>query len=200
CRGTQRVSAPRDSRSSRSGTSPITGASSPVTRAGTWSRSHGSRDAGCDVRLTAGSASEQTLSSHLNDRPNSGQLSGLKAVIHLDSEFDITNHATRSEGGPAGLWHQPKNGRGEMLKTSLRLVLPEICGAGLAVAPALAGDGAGAPGSVGGAANETPTSWFVELSSPPAVHGTSMAKLEAEHDAFAANAAADGVKLKQHYS
>jgi hypothetical protein len=75
-----------------------------------------------------------------------------------------------------------------------------FCVAGLAVAPALAGDGAGAPGSIGGAANEMPTNWFVELSSPPAVRGTSTAKLKAEHDAFAANAAADRVKLKQPYS
>jgi subtilisin family serine protease len=87
-----------------------------------------------------------------------------------------------------------------LLKTSFRLVLALLCVAGLAVAPALAGDGAGAPGSIGGAANETPTNWFVELSSPPAVKGTSTAKLKAEHDAFAANAAADGVKLKQRYS
>jgi minor extracellular serine protease Vpr len=87
-----------------------------------------------------------------------------------------------------------------MLKTSLRLVLALLCVAGLAVTPAVAGDGAAAPGSIGGAANETPTSWFVELSSPPAVKGTSMAKLKAEHDAFTANAAADGVKVNQRYS
>src|SRR5947207_2677105 len=87
-----------------------------------------------------------------------------------------------------------------MLNTSLRLVLALLCIAGLAVAPALAGDGAGAPGSVGGTANETPTSWFVELASPPAVKGTSTAKLKAEHDAFKANAAADGVKITERYS
>jgi minor extracellular serine protease Vpr len=87
-----------------------------------------------------------------------------------------------------------------MLKTSLRLVLALLCIAGLAVAPALAGDGAGAPGSVGGAANETPTSWFVELASPPAVKGTSKAKLKAERDAFKASAAADGVKYTERYS
>src|SRR5947207_4723653 len=87
-----------------------------------------------------------------------------------------------------------------MLKTSLRLVLALLCIAGLAVAPALAGDGAGAPGSVGGTANETPTSWFVELASPPAVKGTSKAKLKAEHDAFKANAAAEGVKITERYS
>jgi minor extracellular serine protease Vpr len=87
-----------------------------------------------------------------------------------------------------------------MLKTSLRLLLACLCIAGLAVAPALAGDGAGAPGSVGGAANETPTSWFVELSSPPAVKGTSKATLKAERDAFKANAAADGVRYTERYS
>ena len=87
-----------------------------------------------------------------------------------------------------------------MLKTSLRLVLALLCLAGLGVAPALAGDGAGAPGSVGGAANETATSWFVELASPPAVRGTSKAKLKAERDSFKANAAAEGVKYTERYS
>jgi minor extracellular serine protease Vpr len=87
-----------------------------------------------------------------------------------------------------------------LLKTSLRLALALLCVAGLAVAPAIAGDGAGAPGTIGGSANETPTNWFVELSSPPATKGTSEAKLKAEHDAFAANAAADGVKFKERYS
>jgi hypothetical protein len=87
-----------------------------------------------------------------------------------------------------------------MLKTSLRLLLASLCVAGLAVAPAFAGDGAGAPGSIGGAANETATVWFVELASPPAVKGTSQAKLKAEHDAFKANAAADGVKYAERYS
>jgi subtilisin family serine protease len=87
-----------------------------------------------------------------------------------------------------------------MLKTSVRLVLALLCLAGLAVAPALAGDGASAPGSVGGAANETATSWFVELASAPAVKGTSQAKLKAEHDAFKASAAAEGVKLTERYS
>src|SRR5438874_1480979 len=87
-----------------------------------------------------------------------------------------------------------------MFKTSLRLVLALLCVAGLAVAPALAGDGAAAPGSVGGSANETATNWFVELASPPAVKGTSETKLKAEHDAFRANAAADGVKATERYS
>src|SRR3954471_11026755 len=87
-----------------------------------------------------------------------------------------------------------------MLKTSLRLVLALLCVAGLGVTPALAGDGAGATGSVGGAANETPTSWFIELASPPAVKGTSKAKLKAERDAFKANAVAEGVKYTERYS
>ena len=82
------------------------------------------------------------------------------------------------------------------MKTSLRLVLAFLCVAGLAVAPALAGDGA-APGAIGGSANESTTNWFVELASPPGVKGTSKAKLKAEHDAFAANAASDGVKVKE---
>jgi minor extracellular serine protease Vpr len=85
-----------------------------------------------------------------------------------------------------------------MLRTSLRLVLALLCIAGLTVAPALAGDGA--PGSVGGSRNETATSWFVELASPPAVKGTSKAKLKAERDAFKASAAAEGVKVTEHYS
>src|SRR5256714_8362436 len=87
-----------------------------------------------------------------------------------------------------------------MLKTSLRLLLAVLCLAGLAVTPALAGGGAATPGSVGGAANETATNWFVELASPPAVKGTSETKLKAEHDAFKVGAAADGVKLTERYS
>jgi minor extracellular serine protease Vpr len=87
-----------------------------------------------------------------------------------------------------------------MLKTSLRLVLGLLCLAGLAVTPALAGSGPGVPGAIGGAANETPTTWFVELASPPAADGTSKAKLKAEHDAFKANATADGVKYTERYS
>jgi subtilisin family serine protease len=87
-----------------------------------------------------------------------------------------------------------------LLKTSLRLTLALLCVAGLAVAPAVAGDGAGAPGTIGGSANETATNWFVELSSPPATKGTSEVELKAEHDAFAANAAADGIGFKERYS
>jgi subtilisin family serine protease len=87
-----------------------------------------------------------------------------------------------------------------MLRTGLRLVVALLCAAGLAVAPALAGDGASAPGSVGGSANETATNWFVELASPPAVKGTSKAKLKAERDAFASSAAADRVKFTERYA
>jgi minor extracellular serine protease Vpr len=86
-----------------------------------------------------------------------------------------------------------------MFKTSLRLAAALFCIACLAVAPALAGDAA-APGSVGGSANETATAWFVELASPPAVKGTGKGTLKAEHDAFKANAAADGVKISERYS
>jgi minor extracellular serine protease Vpr len=88
---------------------------------------------------------------------------------------------------------------GGKLSKFLRLAVTLLCIAGLAVAPAAAGDGAGSA-PIGGAANETATKWFVELSSPPAVKGTSKATLKAERDAFKANAAADGIKLTERYS
>ncbi len=81
----------------------------------------------------------------------------------------------------------------------LRLAVTLLFITGLAVAPAGAGDGSGSA-PIGGAANETATKWFVELSSPPAVKGTSKATLKAERDAFKANAAAVGVKLTERYS
>ena len=87
-----------------------------------------------------------------------------------------------------------------MRKWSLRLVVALVCGAGLAVAPAGAGGSASLAGSVGGAGNETATNWFVELASPPAVKGTSKAKLKAERDAFKANAAAEGVKVTERFA
>jgi minor extracellular serine protease Vpr len=90
-------------------------------------------------------------------------------------------------------------GTGGKLSRILRLAVTLLCITGLAVAPAAAGDGSGS-GPIGGAANETATKWFVELSSPPAVKGTSKATLKAERDAFKANAAADGVKLTERYS
>jgi minor extracellular serine protease Vpr len=85
------------------------------------------------------------------------------------------------------------------LSTTLRLVVTLFCTACLAVAPAAAGD-VNSSGRIGGADNETATKWFVELSSAPAVKGTSKAALKAERDAFKANAAAEGIKLTERYS
>jgi minor extracellular serine protease Vpr len=86
------------------------------------------------------------------------------------------------------------------LSRTLRLAVTLLCITCLAVAPAGAGDGSSNDALIGGAANETATKWFVELSSPPAVKGTSKTTLKAERDAFKANAAADGVKLTERYS
>ena len=86
------------------------------------------------------------------------------------------------------------------MSRTLRLAVTLLCITCLAVAPASAGDGSSNGALIGGAANETATKWFVELSSPPAVKGTSKATLKAERDAFKANAAADGVKLTERYS
>ena len=85
------------------------------------------------------------------------------------------------------------------MSRTLRLAVTLLCITCLAVAPASAGDGSNSA-LIGGAANETATKWFVELSSPPATKGTSKATLKAERDAFKANAAADGVKLTERYS
>jgi minor extracellular serine protease Vpr len=85
------------------------------------------------------------------------------------------------------------------LSKTLRLAVTLLCITCLAVAPASAGDGS-SNGAIGGAANETATKWFVELSSAPATKGTSKTTLKAERDAFKANAAADGVKLTERYS
>ena len=57
-----------------------------------------------------------------------------------------------------------------MLKRSLRLTIVLACVACLVVTPAFA-----RKDLVGGAANETTTRWFVELSSAPASDGTSKA-------------------------
>jgi hypothetical protein len=86
-----------------------------------------------------------------------------------------------------------------LLSRGLRLAVTFLCVAVVAVAPAGAGGG---PGSarVGGAANETASSWFVELTSPPGVKGTSKATLKAERDAFEKNAAADGITLTERYA
>jgi len=86
------------------------------------------------------------------------------------------------------------------LSRTLRLAVTLLCIACLAVAPASAGDGSSNGALIGGAANETATKWFVELSSPPAAKGTSKATLKAERDAFRADAAADGVKFTERYS
>ena len=85
-----------------------------------------------------------------------------------------------------------------MRSRSLRLAVTLLCVALLSVAPAGAGNGSSSV--IGGAANETATKWFVELSSAPASKGTSKAALKSERDAFKANAAADGIKLTEHYS
>jgi minor extracellular serine protease Vpr len=92
-----------------------------------------------------------------------------------------------------------KHGRGKLLSRGLRLAVTFLCVAVFAVAPAGAGRG---PGSsrVGGAANETASGWFVELTSAPAVKGTNRATLKAERDAFKKNAAADGITLTERYS
>jgi subtilisin family serine protease len=87
-----------------------------------------------------------------------------------------------------------------MRKWSLRLVVALVCVAGLAVAPAGAGSSASMAGSVGGASNETATKWFVELSSPPSVKGTSKEKLKGERDAFKRNAAAAGVQITERFA
>jgi minor extracellular serine protease Vpr len=85
-----------------------------------------------------------------------------------------------------------------MFKTSLRLAIAFLGVAAYTVAPALAGDAA--DDRLGGSANETATSWFVELASPPAAKGTSKATLKAERDAFKANAAAEKVAVKERYA
>jgi minor extracellular serine protease Vpr len=81
----------------------------------------------------------------------------------------------------------------------LRLAVTFLCVLGLALAPGSAGADPGS-GPVGGSANETPTSWFFELASPPSSKGTSKSLVKAEHDAFKANAAAAGVKISERYS
>ena len=86
-----------------------------------------------------------------------------------------------------------------MSRRILRLAVTLLCVAGLAIAPGSAGAGSSLA-LIGGAANETPTNWFVELASPPSSTGTSKAVLKAEHDAFRANAAAAGVKVDERYS
>jgi minor extracellular serine protease Vpr len=81
----------------------------------------------------------------------------------------------------------------------LRLAVTSLCVAVFAVAPAGAGSGP-SPARVGGGANETATSWFVELADPPSVKGTSKTTLKAEREAFKKSAAADGITLTERYS
>jgi minor extracellular serine protease Vpr len=75
-----------------------------------------------------------------------------------------------------------------------------LCIAGLALTPTLAGAAGSGVSGLGGAANETSTNWFVELASPPAVEGTSKAKLKAERDSFGAQAGAEGIKVTERYA
>jgi minor extracellular serine protease Vpr len=86
-----------------------------------------------------------------------------------------------------------------LLSRGLRLAVTCLCATVVAVAPAGAGGGP-APARLGGADNETASSWFVELASSPSVKGTSKSTLKAERDAFKKNAAADGLNLTERYS
>ena len=113
--------------------------------------------------------------------------------------FDISHDPT-CRGRLGGGSDTDGTEREDKLRGILRLAVTLLCITGLAVAPASAGDGSSNVARIGGAANETATKWFVELSSPPASKGTSKATLKAERDAFKANAAADGVKLTERYS
>jgi subtilisin family serine protease len=63
------------------------------------------------------------------------------------------------------------------------------------IGQAPAGDGANV-----GAVDETPALWFVELSSRPAVEGTSRSTLDAEKTAFRRNAAKAGLKYQERYA
>lgn len=112
-------------------------------------------------------------------------------------KLDIANDPTTERVSAMALT-PTKSRKGRMLRRSLRLALTLLCVAGLTVAPAGAGDGSS--GRIGGAANETASRWFVELSSAPAVAGTSKATLKAERDAFKAAAAAEGIKLTERYA
>jgi minor extracellular serine protease Vpr len=82
-----------------------------------------------------------------------------------------------------------------MFRRSARLGLAFAAATLVVVLGASASAGAGAV--PGGAANESPSAWFVELASPPAVKGTSKAKLKGERDAFYANAAVQRLAVKQ---
>jgi subtilisin family serine protease len=89
--------------------------------------------------------------------------------------------------------------RGFLLAAAAVLAVGVLVGPGLAgAAQPLTPDHPAAAAAGGG--NDTPTAWFVELKSPPAVKGTSAAALKSEHDAFKANAAAAGVNYTERYS
>ena len=89
--------------------------------------------------------------------------------------------------------------RGFLLAAAAVLAVGVFIGPGLAgAAQTLTPDHPVAAATGGG--NESPTAWFVELKSPPAVKGTSAATLKAEHDAFKSNAAAAGVDYTERYS
>src|SRR5262245_55074512 len=108
------------------------------------------------------------------------------------------SQALRLSAGRCSTWSSKRGGR--MRKWSLRLVVALVCVAGLAVASAGAGGSASLAGPVGGAGNETATKWFVELSSPPSVKGTSKDRLKSERDAFTKNAAAAGVQVTERFA
>src|SRR5262245_19450477 len=103
------------------------------------------------------------------------------------------SQALRLSVGRCSTWSSKRGGR--MLKWSVRLALALLCVAGLTVVPALAG-AASSAGTLGGG-DETATKWFIELSSAPAVKGTSKATLKAERDAFKPNAAAAGMRVTE---
>ena len=90
-----------------------------------------------------------------------------------------------------------------MSRRGLWITAALLCAVGILVGPAAASTGLTptkpVPVATGGG-NESPSAWFVELASPPAVKGTSASTLKAEHDAFKANAAAQGVKFTERYS
>jgi minor extracellular serine protease Vpr len=75
-----------------------------------------------------------------------------------------------------------------------------VFGAAFVVLLLSASTGAGARTVVGGAADESAQSWFVQFASPPTVKGSSSAKLKAERDAFYANAALQGLKVTQRHA
>src|SRR2546423_3512275 len=82
-----------------------------------------------------------------------------------------------------------------MFNRSLRLVIA----LGASALVLALGTASGAVRS-GGAANESAQAWFVQFSSAPAAKGGSKSKLAGERQAFCANAAAQGLDVKQRYA